>query len=88
MSKESLKNFVDNLEKGDNTEAQKNFNNVMADKVSASLDDAKTDLAKSVFTGEKGVEAPEVDVFSGQNIETPADETPAEEAQTDEQDAQ
>ena len=88
MSKESLKNFVDNLEKGDNTEAQKNFNNVMADKVSASLDDAKTDLAKSVFTGEKGVEAPEADVFSGQNIEIPADETPAEEAQTDEQDAQ
>ena len=88
MSKEDLKNFVDNLDKGDNAEAQKNFNNVMADKVSASLDDAKTDLAKSVFTGEKAVEEGEADVFSGQNIETPADETPAEEAQTDEQDAQ
>ena len=25
MSKESLKNFVDNLDKGDNTEAQKNL---------------------------------------------------------------
>ena len=41
MSKESLKNFVDNLDKGDNAEAQKNFNDAMADKVSATLDDAK-----------------------------------------------
>ena len=49
----------------------------------ASLDDAKTDVAKSVFTGEKGVEAPEADVFSGQNIEEPAEETPS-----NEQDAQ
>ena len=88
MSKESLKNFVDNLEKGANTEAQKNFNNVMADKVSASLDDAKTDLAKSVFTGEKGVEAPEADPFTGANIEQPAEETPAEEVPSNDQDAQ
>ena len=83
MSKEDLKNFVDNLDKGDNTEAQKNFNDAMANKVSATLDDAKTDVAKSVFTGEKGVEAPEADVFSGQNIEEPAEETPS-----NEQDAQ
>ena len=79
MSKESLKNFVDNLDKGDNTEAQKNFNDVMADKVSATLDDAKTDVAKSMFTGVKGVEAPEADIFSGQNIEQPTEETPSEE---------
>ena len=38
--------------------------------------------------GGKGVEAPEVDVFSGQNIEEPAEETPAEEVPADEQDAQ
>ena len=88
MSKEDLKNFVDNLDKGDNTEAQKNFNNAMANKVSATLDDAKTDVAKSMFTGIKGVEAPEADVFSGQNIEEPAEETPAEEVPADEQDAQ
>ena len=79
MSKESLKNFVDNLDKGDNIEAEKNFNDAMADKVSASLEDAKTDVAKSMFTGVKGVEAPEADVFSGQNIEEPAEETPSEE---------
>ena len=79
MSKESLKNFVDNLDKGDNNEAQKNFNDAMADKVSATLDDAKTDVAKSMFTEQQGVQAPEVDVFSGENIETPVEETPSEE---------
>ena len=88
MSKEELKNFVDNLDKGDNAEAQKNFNDAMANKVSATLDDAKTDVAKSMFTGQQGVQAPEVDVFSGENIETPAEETPAEEVPADEQDAQ
>ena len=81
MSKESLKNFVDNLEKGDNTEAQKNFNNVMADKVSASLDDAKTDVARSVFTGQQGADAPEANVFSGNDISA---ETPAPEVASDE----
>ena len=79
MSKEDLKNFVDNLDKGDNTEAQKNFNDTMSNKVAASLDDAKTEVAKSMFTGVKGVEAPEADVFSGQNIEQPTEETPSEE---------
>ena len=77
--KENIKNMIDNLDKGDNTEAQKNFNDAMADKVSATLDDAKTDVAKSMFTGQQGVQAPEVDVFSGENIETPAEETPSEE---------
>ena len=31
-----------------------------------------------MFTGVKGVEAPEADVFSGENIEQPAEETPSE----------
>ena len=79
MSKENLKNMIDNLDKGDNTESQKNFNDVMADKVSATLDDAKTDVAKSMFTGVKGVEAPEADVFTGQTIEPPTEDTPSEE---------
>ena len=79
MSKENLKNFVDNLDKGDNTEAQKNFNDTMSDKIAASLDDAKTHVAKSRVTGQQGVQAPEVDVFSGENIETPTEETPSEE---------
>ena len=51
----------------------------MANKVSATLDDAKTDVAKSMFTGAQGVVAPEADVFSGENIETPTEETPSEE---------
>ena len=51
----------------------------MANKVSATLDDAKTDVAKSMFTGIQGVEAPEADVFTGQNIEQPTEETPSEE---------
>ena len=88
MSKENLKNFVDNLDKGDNTEAQKNFNDTMSNKIAASLDDAKTEVAKSMFTGVKGVEAPEADVFSGQNIEQPAEETPAEEVPSNDQDSQ
>ena len=79
MVKENIKNMIDNLDKGDNAEAQKNFNDAMADKVSATLDDAKTDVAKSMFTGAQGVVAPEADVFSGENIETPAEETPSEE---------
>ena len=48
------------------------------------VDAARPVVGADLFGGE----APEADVFSGQNIETPADETPAEEAQTDEQDAQ
>ena len=88
MSKEELKNFVDNLDKGDNAEAQKNFNDAMANKVSATLDDAKTDVAKSMFTGQQGVQAPEVDVFSGENIEKPTEEVPTEVVPSDEQDAQ
>ena len=51
----------------------------VSDKVSATLDDAKTDVAKSMFTGQQGVQVPEVDVFSGENIETPTEETPSEE---------
>ncbi len=88
MSKENLKNFVDNLDKGDNTEAQKNFNDTMSDKIAASLDDAKTDVAKSMFTGQQGVIAPEADPFTGDNIEQSAEETPAEEVPSNDQDSQ
>lgn len=88
MSKENLKNFVDNLDKGDNTEAQKNFNDTMSDKIAASLDDAKTEVAKSMFTGQQGVQPPEADPFTGENIEQPTEETPAEEVPSNDQDAQ
>ena len=79
MSKENLQKFVDNLQKGDNKEAETNFKDAIGDKVSAALDDAKVDVAKSVFTGQQGVKAPEADVFSGNNIEEPAatEEVPA-----------
>ena len=79
MSKEGLKQFVNSLEKGDNLKAKEDFGNAMASKVSSHLDDAKVDVAKSMFTGAQGVVAPEADVFSGENIETPAEETPSEE---------
>tara|TARA_S200000501_G_scaffold254904_1_gene238854 strand:- start:40 stop:1038 length:999 start_codon:yes stop_codon:yes gene_type:complete len=49
MVKENIKNMIDNLDKGDNIEAQKNFNDTMANKVSASLDKTKTDVSKSMF---------------------------------------
>ena len=88
MSKENLKNFVDNLGKGDNAEAQKNFNDTMSDKIAASLDDAKTEVAKSMFTGQQGVQPPEADPFTGENIEQPAEETPAEEVPSNDQDSQ
>jgi len=76
------------LDKGDNTEAQKNFNDTMSDKIAASLDDAKTDVAKSMFTGQQGVQPPEADPFTGENIEQPAEETPAEEVPSNDQDSQ
>ena len=79
MSKENIGKFVNSLQKGDNKQAGDDLKNALADKVSSALDDAKTDVAKSMFTGQQGVQAPEVDVFSGENIETPAEETPSEE---------
>ena len=55
--------------------------NALADKVSSALDDAKVDVAKSVFTGQQGVQAPEANPFTGndQAAETPAPEVPSDE---------
>ena len=84
MAKEDVKNFVDNLTKGDATEAGEALKTAIGDKVTAALDDQKVDVSKSMFTGAQGVQAPEADVFSGQNIEQPeaeaptTDETPTE----------
>ena len=79
MAKEDVKNFVDTLTKGDATGAGEALKTAIGDKVTAALDDQKVDVSKSMFTGAQGVQAPEVDVFSGENIETPAEETPSEE---------
>ncbi len=55
--------------------------NALADKVSAALDDAKVDVARSVFTGQQGADAPEANVFSGNDIRA---ETPEPELESDE----
>ena len=44
------------------------------DKVSSSLDDAKSDVARSMFTGQVGADAPEADPFSGNDVEAQSDE--------------
>jgi hypothetical protein len=81
MSKENIKNFVDSLQKGDNLSAADAFKSSIADKVSSALDNAKVDVAKSVFTGQQGVDTPEANPFSGNDA---AAETPAPEVTGDE----
>lgn len=81
MSKENLDKFVNNLEKGNSKQAGEDIKNALADKVSSALDDAKVDVAKSVFTGQQGVQAPEANPFTGNDL--PA-ETPAPEVASDE----
>lgn len=81
MSNENLKKFVNSLETGDNKQAGEDIKNALADKVSAALDDAKGDVARSMFTGQIGVDAPEANVFSGndQAAEAPAPEVASDE---------
>tara|TARA_B100000287_G_C20200797_1_gene609926 strand:+ start:85 stop:339 length:255 start_codon:yes stop_codon:yes gene_type:complete len=81
MSKENLNKFVNSLEKGDNKQAGEDIKNALADKVSSALDDAKVDVAKSVFTGQQGVQAPEANPFTGndQAAEAPAPEVASDE---------
>ena len=81
MSKENLNKFVNSLEKGDSKQAGEDIKNALADKVSSALDDAKVDVAKSVFTGQQGVQAPEANPFTGndQAAEAPAPEVASDE---------
>ena len=81
MSKENLNKFVNSLQQGDAKQAGDDIKNALADKVSAALDDAKVDVAKSVFTGQQGADAPEANVFTGNDISA---ETPALEVASDE----
>ena len=81
MSKENLNKFVNSLQSGDNKQAGEDLKNALADKVSSALDDAKTDVARSAFTGQQGADAPEANVFSGNDISA---ENPTPEAASDE----
>jgi hypothetical protein len=81
MSKENLNKFVNSLQQGDSKQAGEDLKNSLADKVSAALDDAKVDVAKSAFTGQQGADAPEANVFSGNDISA---ENPTPEAASDE----
>jgi|TARA_B100001059_G_C17516255_1_gene418407 hypothetical protein len=81
MSKENLNKFVNSLQQGDAKQAGEDLKNSLADKVSAALDDAKTDVARSAFTGQQGADAPEANVFSGNDISA---ENPTPEAASDE----
>jgi hypothetical protein len=74
MSKENINKFVDSLQKGDAKQAGDDLKNALADKVTSSLDDAKTDVARSMFTGQVGADAPEADPFSGNDVEAQSDE--------------
>ena len=49
MSKENINKFVNSLDKGDAKQAGEDLKNALADKVTSSLDDAKTDVARSMF---------------------------------------
>ena len=81
MSKENIGKFVNSLQKGDNVQAADDLKGALADKVSSALDDAKADVARSVFTGQQGADAPEANVFSGNDVSA---ENPTPEAASDE----
>ena len=81
MVKENINKFVNSLEIGDNKQAKEDLKNALADKVTSALDDAKTDVARSMFTGQVGADAPEANPFTGNDIEA---ETPAPEVASDE----
>ena len=51
MSKENINKFVDSLQKGDAKQLGDDLKNALADKTTSSLDDAKTDVTRSMFTG-------------------------------------
>ena len=68
MVKENIKNFVNSLEKGDNLAAADAFKASIADKVSSALDDRKSEVAQSMFTGQVGADAPEANPFTGNDV--------------------
>lgn len=49
----SVENIINDLKKGDNVSASKNFNTVMADKLTAALDAKKIEVASSIGSKEE-----------------------------------
>lgn len=49
----SVENIINDLKDGDNVSANKNFNSVMADKLTAALDAKKIEIASSMGTKEQ-----------------------------------
>lgn len=49
----SVENIINDLKNGDNVSASKNFNSVMADKLTAALDAKKIEIASSMGTKEQ-----------------------------------
>lgn len=48
MESEAIRNMVNNILAGNNSDAQDNFNTAMAEKLTASLDDKKQEIAASL----------------------------------------
>ena len=44
----SIENLIDNVKKGDNVAASKQFNSIMADKLTAALDAKKIEIASTL----------------------------------------
>lgn len=73
MSKEDIKKFVNSVVDNDNIQAQKDFAAAVSTKIGSAIDAQKQEVARSMFTGQVGVDAPEANVFSGNNIEGSTD---------------
>ena len=68
---EHVNKFVDDLANGNNAEAGEAFKDALRDKVAASLDQARQDIAKNIFSGQ--VEQPISDPkpeYTGPNDKT------------------
>jgi len=50
----SIENLINDLKKGDNVSANKNFGGIMADKISAGLDAKKIEIASTLVSRRSG----------------------------------
>ena len=70
---EHVKKFVDDLSNGNNADAGEAFKDALRDKVASSLDAARVDIAKNIFTGnvEQSISDPKPE-YTGPNDRTDA----------------
>ena len=70
---EHVKTFIDDLAAGKNAEAGEAFKDALRDKVASSLDAARVDIAKNIFTGnfEQPISDPKPE-YTGPNDRTDA----------------